>query len=131
MDDRQDLRDVSNAVTSQLLRDAAERDARYLAGLNDRAVAAHANRLLGRYEEAVVLYQRSISQKPEHIIPHIGLTACYAVMGRLEDAHTQAAQGLRLDPKFSAARDAQQRPYRLPEHAQRNLDALCEAGRPE
>jgi adenylate cyclase len=94
-------------------------------------VAAHANRLLGRYEEAVVLYQRSINQTPEHITPHIGLTACYAEMGRLEDARAQAAQVLRLDPKFSVTRYAQALTYRLPEHAQRNLDALREAGLPE
>ena len=94
-------------------------------------VAAHANRLLGRYEEAVVLYQRTINQTPEFISPHIGLTVCYAEMGRLEDARTQAAQVLRLDPKFSAARYAQQRPYRLPEYAQHRLDALRAAGLPE
>jgi len=94
-------------------------------------VAAHACRLLGRYEEAVVLYQRVIKHVPGFISPHIGLTECYAAMGRLEDARTQAAQVLRLDPKFSAARYAQQRPYRLPEHAQHRLDALREAGLPE
>ncbi len=94
-------------------------------------VAAHAYRLLVRYEEAVVLYQRSINQTPEYISPHIGLTACYAAMGRLEDARAQAAQVLRLDPKFSVARYAQVLTYRLPQHAQHSLDALCEAGLPE
>ncbi len=94
-------------------------------------IAAHANRLLGRYEEAVVLYQRSINQAPDYISPHIGLTACYAAMGRLEDARAQAAQILRLSPKFSVARYAQALTYRLPEHAQHNLDALREAGLPE
>ncbi len=94
-------------------------------------VAAHANRLLGRYEEAVALYQRAIIQTPEYITPHIGLTACYAAMGRLEDARAQAAQVLRLDPKFSVTRYTQLRPYRLPEHAQHNLDAMREAGLPE
>ena len=94
------------------------------------AVAAHANRLLGRYEEAVVLYQRSIDQTP-FIGPRIGLTACYAAMGRLEDARAQAAEVLRIDPKFSLTRYVQARAYRLPEHAQHNLDALREAGLPE
>ncbi len=69
-------------------------------------VAAHANRLLGRYEEAVVLYQRAINQTPDYISPHIGLTACYAAMGRLEDARTQAAEVLRIDPRYSIGRYA-------------------------
>jgi adenylate cyclase len=94
-------------------------------------VAAHANRLLGHYEEAVVLHQRSINQTPEWILPHIGLTACYAEMGRLEDARTQAAEVLRIDPRFSIGRYATALPYKQPEHAQRSLDALREAGLPE
>ncbi len=93
--------------------------------------AAHANRLLGRYEAAVVLYQRTINQAPDYISPHIGLTACYAAMGRLEDARAQAAHVLRLAPKFSVTRYAQALTYRLPEHAQRSLEALRAAGLPE
>jgi tetratricopeptide (TPR) repeat protein len=94
-------------------------------------VAAHANRLLGRYEEAVVLYQRAINQTPEYISPHIGLTACYAAMGRLEDARTQAAEVLRIDPRFSIGRYATAMTYKQPEHAQRSFDALRKAGLPE
>ncbi len=94
-------------------------------------VAAHACRLLGRYEEAVVLYQRSINQTPEYILPHIGLTACYAEMGRLEDARSQAAKVLRIDPKYSIGRYARAMTYKQPEHAQLNRDALREAGLPE
>ena len=45
-------------------------------------------------------------------------------MGRLEDARAQAAQVLRLDPKFSVARYDQALTYRLPEHARRTHDAL-------
>ena len=92
---------------------------------------AHANRLLGRYEEAVVLYQRSINRTPDYIIPHIGLTACYAAMGRLEDARTQAAEVLRIDPRYSIGRYATALTHKQPEHAQRSLDALRDAGLPE
>ncbi len=94
-------------------------------------VAAHANRLLGRYEEAVVLYQRANNQTPEYISPHIGLTACYAEMGRLEDARAQAAEVLRIDPRYSIGRYATALTYKQPEHAQRSLDAQRAAGLPE
>lgn len=94
-------------------------------------VAAHAYRLLERYEDAVALYQRSIKQTPGYISPRIGLTACYAAMGQLEESRAQAAHILRLDPKFSVSRYANALTYRLPEHAQRSLDALRTAGLPE
>ncbi len=94
-------------------------------------VAAHACRLLGRHEEAVVLHQRAINQTPEWIIPRIGLTACYAAMGRLKDARAQAAEVLRIDPRYSIGRFATALTYKKPEHAQHFLDALREAGLPE
>ena len=94
-------------------------------------VAAHANRLLGRYEEAVILYQRSINRTPEYNVPRIGLTACYAEMGRLEDARAQAAEVLRIDRRYSIGRFATALTYKQPEHAQHFLDALREAGLPE
>ncbi len=94
-------------------------------------VAAHAYRLLEHYEDAVTIYQRSIKQTPGYISPRIGLTACYAAMGRLEEARTQATQVLQLDPGFSIKRYANALTYRLPEHAKRSLDALREAGLPD
>ena len=50
-------------------------------------------------------------------------------MRRLDDARTQAAKVPRIDPRFSIGRYyATALTYKQPEHAQRNLDALCEAG---
>ncbi len=93
------------------------------------AVAAHANRLLGRYEEAVVLYQKAIKQTPD--CSHIGLTACYAAMGQLDDARAQAAEVLRIDPRFSIGRYAMALTHKQPEHEQRSIEALSAAGLPE
>ena len=94
-------------------------------------VAAHANRLLGRYEEAVVFYQKAIKQTPDTIFLHIGLTASYAEMGRQDDARTQAAEVLRIDPRFSIGRYAMALTHKQPEHTQRSLEALSAAGLPE
>ena len=91
-------------------------------------VEAHANRLLGYYEKAVVLYQQAINQTPDLITLHIGLTASYAEMGRLNDARTQAAEVLRIDPKFSIGRYAKALKHKQSEHAQRSLEALSAAG---
>ena len=83
-------------------------------------VAAHAYRLLERYEDAVTLYKRTIKQTPGYISAHIGLTACYAEMGRLEEARAQATDVLRLDPRFSVQRYANALVYREPRHSQRS-----------
>ena len=94
-------------------------------------VAAHAYRLLKRHQDAVVLYQMAIKQTPNYISAHIGLTASYAEMGRLDDARTQAAEVLRIDPRYSIGRYATALTHKQPEHAQRSLDALRDAGLPE
>ncbi len=94
-------------------------------------VAAHAYRLLARHEDAAVLYQRAIKQTPDYISPRIGLTANYVEMGRIDEARAQAAEVLRIDPKFSVGRYANTLTYKQPEHAQRSLDALRRAGLPE
>ena len=78
-----------------------------------------------------MLYEKAIKQTPDFIMLHIGLTACYAEMGRLEEARTQAAEVLRIDPRYSIGRYATVLTYKQPEHAQRSLDALREAGLPE
>ena len=94
-------------------------------------VAAHAYRLLERHKDAIAVYQKAIRQTPDYISPHIGLTASYAETGRIEEARKQAAEILRIDPRFSVGRYAAALTYKLPEHAQRSLDALRAAGLPE
>ncbi len=95
------------------------------------AVQAHARRLTGRYEEAAASYRASIQRNPNHIGPHIGLTACYAQMGRDEEARAQGAQVLRINPTFTLARYAESLTYRDEADSQRSLAALRKAGLPE
>jgi tetratricopeptide (TPR) repeat protein len=87
--------------------------------------------LLGRYGEAIELYRKAIEQTPHYITLHIGLTASYAEMGQLDDARTQAAEVLRIDPRFSIGRYAMALTHKQPEHAQRSIEALSAAGLPE
>jgi TolB-like protein len=51
-----------------------------------------------RYEEALEAYRRiAVWKKPWHLAR---LAACYAQLGRLDEARAQAAEVLRLDPDF-------------------------------
>jgi hypothetical protein len=60
--------------------------------------------LLGRQEEAVAWYRRSIEANRTNPSVHVHLAASLALMGRLEEARTSAAAGLVLNPKFTIER---------------------------
>ena len=95
------------------------------------AVLGHAYRLMRRYEEAIATYEASIQRNPDNVGPHLGLTATYAEAGREGQAQAQAAEVLRLNPKFSLNRYASALTYRDPANSRRSLDALRKAGLPE
>lgn len=95
------------------------------------AVQAHSLRLLSRLEEAVGIYEKSIARNPDHIGARIGLTSCFAELGREDLAKAQAAELLRISPKFTLAKYAESMTYKDPEHEKRSLDALRQADLPE
>jgi adenylate cyclase len=61
----------------------------------------HALRHAGRFEEAVSAYKKAIQLAPDNIYPHIFLAATYIQMRREKKARAEAAEVLRIDPKFS------------------------------
>jgi len=61
----------------------------------------HAYRATGRFEEAVSEYKKALQRSPDNIFAHLGLAATYSMMGREQEARSEAAEVLRLNPKFS------------------------------
>jgi TolB-like protein/class 3 adenylate cyclase len=59
--------------------------------------------LLGRHEEAIAWFRRSIEANRTNPSVHFHLAASLALMGRLEEARAAAAAGLALNPKFTIA----------------------------
>ena len=59
---------------------------------------------LGREEEAVALFRRSIEINTNNPLTHFFLAATLANLGRLEEARAEAKAGLELDPGFSIGR---------------------------
>jgi len=57
--------------------------------------------LTGRYEEAVSAYKKVIQRTPNYIWAHVMLAATYSMMGRETEARAEAAEVLRINPKFS------------------------------
>jgi len=55
----------------------------------------------GRFEDAIPAYKKGIQRAPDYIFGHLGLVTTYSLMGREKEARAEAAEVLRIDPKFS------------------------------
>jgi adenylate cyclase len=62
---------------------------------------AEALRMAGHFEESVSAYKKAIQLAPDNYIFHSGLVVTYSLMGRDQEARAEAAEVLRLNPKFS------------------------------
>ena len=62
---------------------------------------------------------------------HMGLAVCYVYLGREEDAHDEAAEVLRINPKFSVECYAKHIQFKAQASKERFFDALRNAGLPE
>jgi tetratricopeptide (TPR) repeat protein len=87
-----------------------------------------AYRSTGRYEEAIAAYKRALTRNPNILPAHLGLAICYAELGRLEEARAEAAEVLRLNPKYSLEVLRQLSPYKDQAVLERMLAALRKAG---
>jgi adenylate cyclase len=88
-------------------------------------------RMMGQYEEAVREHKRNLLKTPTRLGDHIALAATYILMGREEDARTEAEEVLRLHPKFSVKHFAEQQMYKDQADTDRFVAALRKAGLPE
>jgi adenylate cyclase len=62
---------------------------------------AQALRMTGRFEESVSAYKKAIQLARDNYFFHSGLVVTYSMMGREKEARAEAAEVLRLNPKFS------------------------------
>jgi tetratricopeptide (TPR) repeat protein len=56
---------------------------------------------VGQYEEAIDALKKAIHLEPNNLFAHVILAAAYIKAGKEEEAHIQAVNVLRVDPKFS------------------------------
>jgi len=82
----------------------------------------------GRLEEAVSAYKKSSQLSPNSIFAHIRLAATYSMMGRQKEARVEAAEVLRLNPKFSVDSWAKRQNYKDQSVIDNLADALRKAG---
>ncbi|MBI3245729.1 MAG: tetratricopeptide repeat protein [Deltaproteobacteria bacterium] len=85
-------------------------------------------RATGRYEEAVVPLKKAATLNPNFWVARANLAACYAELGRLEEARSEAMEVLRLAPNFSLEVLKQVLPYKDPAEVERFFASLRKAG---
>src|SRR5713101_3861838 len=56
---------------------------------------------MGRYEEALPVFKEDLAHRPNDLIAHEWLAACYIGVGRVDDARAEAAEVMRISPGFS------------------------------
>ncbi|MBI4766447.1 MAG: adenylate/guanylate cyclase domain-containing protein [Deltaproteobacteria bacterium] len=87
-------------------------------------------RKTGRFEEAISAYKQAFLRNPNYIFGHIGLCSIYALMGREKEAQAEAAEVLRMNPKFSLDNYSKAVAYNYPDQSTLDnfIDSLRKAG---
>jgi len=109
-------------VAAQALRLKSEVADFYLAGVGTAYAVA------GRYEEARAPLQRHLSHYPDILHIHLTLAGVYSELGQAAEARAEAAEVLRLNPKFSLEVHKQRTPIKDPAVLERHIAALRKAG---
>jgi len=96
------------------------------------AILGHARYLLKEYSQALPPMRECTSRAPNFRLGHVWLAATLAQLGQLDEARAEAAEVLRIDPKYTI--DGTQRRsslFKRPEDAEHLFDGLRKAGLPE
>ena len=82
----------------------------------------------GRHEEAIATCKKAVQKAPNDLLSHLFLAKAYSVAGRMEEAQTEAAEILRINPKFSLEYFAKQLTLKNQADRDRLINALRKAG---
>jgi tetratricopeptide (TPR) repeat protein len=82
----------------------------------------------GQYEEAIEWCEKAVRQEPDDILARTTMTAVYSWSGREQEARAEAAEVLRINPKFSLERLAKRCTYKGKGDCERYFGALRKAG---
>jgi len=94
-------------------------------------IAGIAYYLLKEYQEAQRWLREATSRAPNHQYGHAFLAAAYAQLGRVEDARSEAAEVLRVNPQYTIGTQKQVSILKRLEDSDHLIDGLRKAGLPE
>jgi adenylate cyclase len=88
--------------------------------------------MLRQYSQALPLLRECASRAPNFRAVHVFLAATYAQLGNIEQARAEAAEVLRIEPRYTiGGTQARLTPFKRPEDAEHFFDGLRKAGLPE
>jgi adenylate cyclase len=87
-----------------------------------------AYRGVGRYEESVKQCKKAIELSPNDLFAHLNLAITYTKLGREAEAKAEAAEVLRIHPKFSLDNYAKVHPLKCQSVLDDNIACLRKAG---
>jgi TolB-like protein/predicted Zn-dependent protease len=121
---------LSRVGRSEEALEAAENALRLKSLVVDRHLGrvGSAYALAGRPAEALAPLQRYLSIYPNELTAHLTLAAVYSELGRKAEAQAEAAEVLRINPKFSLEVYRQREPLKDPAQLERQLTALRRTG---
>jgi len=83
------------------------------------------------YEEGISVAKKAVELQPDSLYAHTCLASCYALLGQNDMAKAEAAEVMRIDPKFSVANIKKQAPYKDPADTEHLIRSLRMAGLPQ
>jgi adenylate cyclase len=84
--------------------------------------------LTGQYEEAITWCDKAVRKEPDSMFARLFMAQIYSYSGRDEEARAEAAEVLRINPKFSLEKFAERVTYKNQEDKERAISALRRAG---
>ena len=91
-----------------------------------------AHYMLKQYSQALPLLRECVSRAPNLRAGHAWLAATYAQLGNIEEARAEAAEVLRIEPKWTIeGTQARLSCFKRTEDAEHFFDGLRKAGLPE
>jgi adenylate cyclase len=84
--------------------------------------------LAGRTEEAIAPLKQYLTRYPNFLGAHLTLAAVYSELGREAEARAEAAEVLRINPKFSLEVHKERASIKDPVTLERHITALRKAG---
>jgi TolB-like protein/Tfp pilus assembly protein PilF len=82
----------------------------------------------GRLKEAITWCEKAVRREPNSLSARLFMAAFYSIAGRDEEARIEAAEVLRINPKFSLEKYAKGLTYKKQEDVARTVSALRKAG---
>lgn len=83
---------------------------------------------IGEFEKAIAICKKALPKNPDDLVGRVTLAIAYCSLGREEEARAEAAEVLRIDPKFTVEYASKTWPYKNQADRDLVINTLRKAG---